>query len=338
MTRRTVLLSAATMVLAGGLCGCNTRPPTPKTGWANPKVKVLDVDPADTEEVADVRAFESAKMRYESALTALENYYQKTGDMTRVGWAQKEMENLQLAQEFTFNGAGPVEAPASTLPANASERDLVEAVLKARKGYRHSADRLAQLYEKRNADFKAYVIHTMQARFRPEETYRYYMTVELPPEHLRPGKIIPKADILFVEAETLHKDSEAKPALPNYDDQRRALAMFRDLIDRYPNSTKIALSAYYIGYIYGKYFDEPYLAVRFYDRALQYDFGVPKPVRYQMAVEYDFGLGDRPNAVKWYRAAIKDEPYFKENVETAKKRIEYITSLPPYRSLATPTD
>ena len=314
------------------LGGCNTRPETPKTKWYGKSIQVLEVNPGDAGEVAAVTAVEVARSRYHAALVGLAEYYNSIGNVQKGLWASRELRNLDEAQEFTWGGVS-LPGPPSTQPAGKEPKEttLVENVVNARIKYRKAVDQLAKYYEKKGESFKAYVIHTIQGRFHPEETFLYLFRVQLPPRNLEPVEIIPKANELYDRAVKLYRQGSGVPAAADYPKQRRALQMFLRLVRQYPRSTRIALAAFYIGEIYKEYFREHYLAVLWYERALMWDPYVPMPVRFQTAVQYDFNLDDKTKALDLYKASLKLEPFYSDNVRYAKQRIGELEDMLKYR-------
>ena len=100
---------------------------------------------------------------------------------------------------------------------------------------------------------------------------------------------------------------------------------FRQLIDKYPASTKIAQSAYYIADIYKEYFDENLRALAWYERVWQWDKHITLPARSQAAFIYDFRLGRRGKAIALYQEVIKHEQFDRNRVRYAKQRIKELT-------------
>ena len=107
----------------------------------------------------------------------------------------------------------------------------------------------------------------------------------------------------------------------SYPKQRQALLKFRELIDKYPTSNKLAQSAYYVGEIYKEYFNENVRAVHWYRRAWQLDPNIPVPARFQAATVYDLRLQDKEKAIECYRLAIKHEQFNSSNVRYSHQRI-----------------
>lgn len=302
--------------------GCNTRPSTPTETWYGKPTRFIDVNSQNQAEGKAVITYAEARRRYYRALVALVNYYTTIGDVQKNQWAETELDNLKETQTFAWRGIEIPPAKETRSKQQISERMLVENVVDARAAYLDSLDKLAQMYEKNNEEFKAYVIHVTQQRFHPEETFMYLRSATLPPMDLVPCKVIPAANELYEKALSLYQQGAKIPALADYDKERQALEMFMKMIDDYPQSTRIAMAAYYIAEIYKEYFKEHYLAAQWYERAMAWDPRVAAPVRFQCAVQYDFNLGQRDKALSLYKAALKLEPYYPSHVRYCTQRIE----------------
>ncbi len=144
----------------------------------------------------------------------------------------------------------------------------------------------------------------------------------------KPQKRGPKPKLHKIINEVEHKycpKCDQWLPLTNYGKQRKALGMFRELVRRYPNSTRIAESAYYIGDIYKEYFDEDVRAVQWYQRAWEWDPKILKPARFQAAVVYDLLLAQPGKALPLYQAVLKYEQFNGSNVNFATNRIKHLT-------------
>ena len=306
------------------LAGCDNRPPTPRPKWHKPKVSVFHVDQNDKQEQAAVVAIEATRMRYQNALRALLDHYLTIGDVTKSTWAAKELQNLSKAREFAWAGVD-IPSPTDAEPdknTNTSERFLVENVLVTRASYVDAVDKMALLYETGDKDpFKKHIVHTLQHRFLPEQTYTYLMSVELPKKYTGERKIVPEADKLFNEAQLLTRGDDDIEWI-DYPKQRQAMKKFKRLIQMYPQSPRVADAAYYVGRIYGRYFKEPYLAVRWYEVALDWDPYIAHPIYFELATECDFGLKDKDAAIKYYEESIAKEAAYKDNYKFARDRLE----------------
>lgn len=319
----------ALLLALGGvfvLAGCDTRPDMPKTKWYKKPVKVLTVDASDVAEVQAAVAVETARKRYYHDLMLLSEYYEKTGNLTKGRWATRELQNLTEAQDFAFAGIVPPPEPPTALPAQPRERRLVENVIDARENYLKQLDELAQFYEKKNDEFKAKMIHTALARFFEEETYLYLHKVEVPPANLEPCKILPRANEMFDRALSLYDEAKRSFLTRDYPKQRQALGIFLRLVRQYPQSTRIASAAYYIGQIYADDFDEPYLALQWYERAWTWDPYLPYPARYEAGVLCQEKLGEKAKALKLLQSCLVHEQPWEANIKDAKKRIQDLTT------------
>ncbi|HNX26055.1 MAG TPA: hypothetical protein PKK48_01470 [Phycisphaerae bacterium] len=315
----------ALSILAASLAfvGCNSRPAVPHSKWYSPQpVKSIDVNPSDKTEVQAVTKYANARRLYYRALSALVDYYKSIGDVQKGKWADTEMKNLKKTQEFTWRNLDVPEEKFSPAAAEPNEQLLVENVVDSREKYVQAMDDLAKYYEKSNQTLKAYVVHVTQERFRPEETFYYISKATLPPLDLLPCKVIPEANSLYDEALKLYREGALLPAMADYKKERRAIELFTRLITDYPQSTRIAMSAYYIAEIYKEYFREHYLAVQWYQRAMAWDPHLAAPVRFQCAVQYDFNLGEPGKALTLYKAAMQLEPYYPSHMDFCKDRIK----------------
>ena len=321
VTARNILLVMALVVFAAG---CDNPPAGPRTADGE-AVKVVVVNPSDAAETAAVSDLQSATATYKQALKVLHAYYVKTGAYTWQIWAEKELANLVGAQTFTFEGAGTPATPPSGSVEAINEAAAVESVLSGRRNWKRCLEKLDDFYSRKGFNHKLVMVRSIQARFDPIRAYPYFMHAEVPPEDLRPTEVIPAADTLFAEALKLHKQGKALPGITNYSKQRQALMKFRQLVDKYPGSTKIAQSAYYIAEIYKEYFAENLRALAWYERVWQWDRHITLPARSQSAYIYDFRLGQREKAIALYQEVIKHEQFDWNRVRYARQRIKELT-------------
>lgn len=318
-----LLVAAMTCVLAG----CPSPPSPPKT--ANGKVPaVLTVVAGDAAEAAAATKAETTRVNYRYRLRVLHSYYMQTGNMDKANWAQRELENLDRAQTFQWAGIGQVVAPKGESLAGADEHLLVEYVIAARTDYLNAMRNLLAFYRGAAGDsYKAQRVANVIERFDPVYTYKYFLDAEMPPANLRPMQVIPEAEQMYEQAVKLHR--QGKGLIPglgtSYTKQRQALLLFLDLVNKYPQSTKIADSAYYIGEIYKEYFKEYIRAVAWYLRAVEWDPNLTQPARFQAAVVSDYHLFNRTQAIELYRQVIQHEQFNASNVRFSHNRIRELT-------------
>ena len=311
--------------LAGAfLAGCDVPPAAPRTADGR-KVRSVPVDPDDAEEMAAVRALLDAAARYEHSLKALRAYYVKTGAYDQQIWTERERANLANAQTWRYEGVEEPAPPGGQSIEAGREASLVESVVSARQNWKDALVRLAKLYAAKGWNFKLALIRSVQRRLDPIRTYSYFLHAEIPPATLRPVEVIPKADALFEKAYKIHRSGKPLPAITDYNKQRQALLLFRQLVDEYPTSTKIGQAAYYIADIYKEYFNENIRAVHWYERAWQWDANLMLPARFQAAVVHDLRLAQYRKALELYREVIEHEQFNRSNVDYATWRIERLS-------------
>lgn len=321
--------------LAALLPGCATlgrlvdRPPSPPRTSNYHKVDKLDISSAPQAERNAATALESARRYYRHRLQVLAGYYSSIGDATKLTWARRELKNLDNVQTFEWVGVEQGEPLKGEDVAGADERLLVEMTVTARRNYLDALASLRKYYESTGASFRMKLARNMEDRFDPVRTYMYFLSAEIPGPDLRPKAVIPEADKLFKQALDLYRSGKILPAVTNYAKERRALVLFRKLVQNYPTSNTIAEAAYYIGEIYKEYFREYVRAVHWYERAWQWDPNIMLPARFQCATVYDFHLQMKSKAVACYRAAIAHEQFRRNNVRYANQRIEELTGKPP---------
>ncbi len=320
MKKMLCLTAALGLVLSVGSAGCDRPPSVPRRAdWK--EVRILAVSQNDATEQSAVRAVEAARVNYRYRLAVLAGYYEKVGNLDKYNWTQRELKNLAEAQKFQWQGIGEVSPPEGESIASADEKYLVELVVQARRTWKQAVEELVELYRRRGNELKRRCVENILERFDPVRTYMYFLSAEIPPADLTPEEVIPEADRLYEKAMKLYEDGRILPLVIDYDKERKALMTFRQLINEYPRSTKIALSAYYIGEIYKEYFDENIRAVHWYRRAWQWDPAIPKPARFQAATVYDIRLHNYAKAIECYRAAIEHEQFNSSNVSYAHRRI-----------------
>lgn len=316
-----ILCSALAAALITVLTGCDQPPPPPRTeeGEIVETVAVNEADPAEIDAVTD---YQAARVYYEFRLEVLRSYYDRTGNVDKWRWARRELENLRRAQTFEWTGADEVLPPEGESLTGADERLLVEQVVSARREYLEALDELIDFYESKGDEFKLQLVRNTKDRFDPIHTYNYFLEAEIPPADLTPDEIIPSAEELFEEAHKLYRQGQILPAVTDYEKQRQALSKFLELVRDYPNSTRIAEAAFYIGEIYKEYFNENLRAVHWYQRAWQWDPNIDKPAHYQAAVVWDHRLQNKSKAVEQYRAAIDAN---QGDTRYARNRLDQLT-------------
>lgn len=229
--------------------------------------------------------------------------------------------------------------------AGQNEVDLVEQMTFHRTMYARLLGVMASYYAEQGYPHKAAWAQTELNGLRRVKTYRYIMDAEVPKTDLKPTTSISEADKLFEDGmKLLFKGGRGFPDFYNQATMRQALVKFKELIDKYPNSDKIAEAAYYIAEIHKEYEKEHDndLAIEWYKRAIQWDPNTPHPCRFRIATTYDYRLHERELALYWYQKTIDEEAKFDSmggdftlNLKYAKKRIAELT---PEEHLRAPGD
>jgi len=209
----------------------------------------------------------------------------------------------------------------------ANEPDLVERVIYHRAMYARSLRALRDFYAAQGIEAKRLWAEAELSQLRQIKPYRYILEAEVPPATLKPVAAIPEADTLFNEAmDLLKKGGHGVPAIYNESLIKQALATFKQLVNRYPNSDKIDEAAYYIGLIHDQYFPgDEQIALAWYERAWQWNANLQLPARFQAAKIYDYRLHDRAKALELYRQVLKQETFNRANVTFASARIEELS-------------
>jgi len=322
-SRTAVGFAMLTSLLIGG---CD-RPPKPPKTLEGDVPEVLVVPRQDNVERTAVTRMERARANYEYRLEVLREYFSSTGQMDKYAWAGRELENLHDAKTFIWENIPEIVPPTGESVEDADERALVEYAVAARRQYLAAAEELAEFYEQRDANsYKAQRIRNMQARFDPIRTYQYYLEAEIPGPELRCMDVIPEANQMYDQAVRLFRSGRGFMwVATDYDKLRQAVGLFRELVWKYPRSTKIAMSAYYLGEIYKEYFAEYVRAAHWYERAFQWDMHITEPARFQAATVHDIWLHNPARAIELYDQSLRFDPWRLGNSETAERRIRELT-------------
>jgi hypothetical protein len=318
-------ISLATVLIGVWACGCDVPPPAPRAASSG---KTLTVRQDDPEEVREALALETARVAYQDRLEVLRDYYERVGNADKYQAACNELNTLHQAQMFHYGDLPQIVPPERENLESPDERLLVEYVVAARRAYLTAVDKLIALYENEGNHYRASFVRSIKERFDPVRIYMYFPAAEIPPADLRASDSIPEADAMYAEARKLFFQGKGLLhtfVTTSYRKERRALVTFMELIEKYPTSNKIALSAYYIGDIYKEYFNEDVRAVLWYERAWQWDPNIQEPARFQAGTVYDLRLHNPEKAVQCYAGAIQHEQFNQSNVRYATQRITELT-------------
>jgi TolA-binding protein len=107
--------------------------------------------------------------------------------------------------------------------------------------------------------------------------------------------------------------------------QRRAEVYFREILEKYPNSDKIADVAYQLGDIYeSRAFKQYDRAARYFERSFQWVKGSRTDARLRAATLYDRQLNERGKAIELYREEIAHDTDA-DRIRQAERRLGELT-------------
>lgn len=214
---------------------------------------------------------------------------------------------------------------------NAKEADLAEEVVGHREAYVSALRSLRDAYAAGGNGARRDQAATELAGLEKVQQFHYMLDAEVPPVDLKPTLSIPEADRLYNSAVKLMKQGGSGiPGLYRQEKMLEALHAFKSVINLYPTSDKIDDAAFYAGEIHKEYLPEQELiAVRWYERSMQWNPKTPHPVRFQAAVIYDYRLHDRARALELYHGVLEQEKDIDlSNTRFSSRRIDELMREP----------
>jgi tetratricopeptide (TPR) repeat protein len=208
------------------------------------------------------------------------------------------------------------------------EVELVEAVLKARKDYWTSLDKLRQHYVAVNEIEKARWVEDELRSYHRMMKYSYRLDIkDVPPPTLQPKQNITEANTLFRRAIEYKGHGEGETYIDN---QRRAEILLQAILEKYPESDKIAEAAYHLGDIYENYRPRPQYerAAAYYERSFQWNKASATDARLRAARIYDRDLKMLDKAKELYRAVMNHDTN-PARVAEAEKRLTELSGGAP---------
>ena len=202
----------------------------------------------------------------------------------------------------------------------ATDVELVERVLAARRDYQVSLEQLRTHYlsvgdleRARWAEDELKLYHRI-----PKQAYR--LELDVPPPTLQATLNIPEANELYRRA-LAYKDKGWGTDL--LDNQIRAEILLQQLLTSYPQSEKIDDAAYMLGEIYeSKSYKQYRRAAMYYERCFQWNNNTQFEARLRAARLYDKQLQERPRAIELYREVTTHETDPKRMQEAQKRLLE----------------
>ena len=204
-------------------------------------------------------------------------------------------------------------------PAAATDVELVERMIAARKEYENSLKVLYEHYHR--------VGDKQRSQWTERELMGYHMLWK--PSYNLDVKDVPpptlEARVNVKEANELYKAAMEYKGKGFGDDyilnMRRSELLFREILEKYPNSDKIGDVAYQLGDIYeGRAYKQYDRAAKYYERSFQWVKGNRSDARMRAATLYDKQLNERSKAIELYRAVI-DHDTDPDRLKQAEKRL-----------------
>jgi hypothetical protein len=235
-----------------------------------------------------------------------------------VGWAAE-----QPSKPLTEPDKGDDLPPGDSRPA-ASDVQLVERCLAARKEYENSVRALYEHYAKTGdkqrlqwAERELMAYHLM---WKPS----YNLDVkDVPPPSLEARVNVKEANDLYRTAMEYKGKGFGEDYVLN---MRRSEMLLREILEKYPNSDKIGDVAYQLGEIYETRAYRQYdRAAKYYERSFQWARASRTDARLRAAVLYDRQLNERSKAVELYRSVI-DNDTDADRIRQAQKRLGELNS------------
>jgi len=235
-------------------------------------------------------------------------------------------EDRKNSSIYTIEPAKTIEVSYDANP-DASEVDLVEKLAQQRSEYFEALIELKGYYESVGNFRKTQWADRELAMLGEIPQYSFIISGEMTKEGVKSFVDVPAANAKYAEAKELYDKAKFMALIGDKPSLRKALAMFNEIIETWPNSSKADDSAYYAGQIY-HFFKDYKLAALYYKRAIQWspDFS-GAPIRYRLASTLDYKLGRRAEALSYYKLALEKESGYSANEEMALSRIKYIEKM-----------
>ena len=225
-----------------------------------------------------------------------------------VGWA--------VAQS---PGKAQTEAKAAPPPPAATDVELVERCIAARKEYENSLRSLYEYYhriaDKQRSQWTEQELMAYHLMFKPS----YNLDVkDVPPATLEAKTNIREANELYRSAMEYKGRGFGNDFVLN---QRRAEVLLREILEKYSSSDKISDVAYQLGDVYeSRAFKQYDRAAKYFERSFQWKKGTSTDARLRAATLYDKQLNDRSKAIELYRDEIAHDTDA-ERIKQAEKRL-----------------
>jgi hypothetical protein len=201
----------------------------------------------------------------------------------------------------------------------ASDVELVERCIAARKEYENSLKALYEYYhrvaDKQRSQWTEQELMGYHLLFRPS----YNLDVkDVPPPSLEAKVNVREANELYRAAMEYKGKGFGTEYILN---QRRAEVLLREILERYPTSDKISDVAYQLGDLYeSKAFKQYDRAAKYFERTFQWKKGAATDARLRAATLYDKQLNERAKAIELYRDVIAHDTDA-DRIKQAERRL-----------------
>jgi TolA-binding protein len=214
-------------------------------------------------------------------------------------------------------------APEGTPPPAASDVELVERVIASRKEYENNLKTLYDHYHRTGDKQRSQWIERELMGYHLMWKPSYNLDVkDVPPPSLEAKVNVREANELFRAAMEYKGKGFGDDYVLN---QRRAEIYLREILEKYPNSDKIADVAYQLGDIYeSRAFKQYDRSARYFERSFQWVKGSRTDARLRAATLYDRQLNERGRAIELYREEIAHDTDA-DRIRQAERRLGELT-------------
>jgi TolA-binding protein len=238
-----------------------------------------------------------------------------------IGWAaHAQSPSPSPSKPLNDRKAGGSEA---TPPPAAGDVELVERLLAARREYENSLKALYDHYHRTGDKQRSQWIEKELMSYHLLWKPSYNLDVkDVPPPNLEAKVNVREANELYRAAMEYKGKGFGDEYVLN---QRRAEIYLREILEKYPNSDKIADVAYQLGDIYeSRAFKQYDRAARYFERSFQWVKGSRTDARLRAAVLYDRHLNERGKAIELYREEIAHDTDA-DRIKQAERRLGELT-------------
>jgi hypothetical protein len=218
-----------------------------------------------------------------------------------------------LWAQGTGGPSQPAQPPASDL-------QLVERLLAARRDYQTMLEQLRTYYIRANDVERARWAEDELIQFHRINKQAYRLELDVPPPTLQAAYNVREANELYRRAMAYKDKGWGNDYLDN---QRRAEILFQQILSNYPTSDKIDDAAYQLGDIYESKACRQYRrAAAYYERCVQWNPNTQFDARLRAARLYDKMLNERGHAIELYKEITTHETEPKALDEASKRLVE----------------